>query len=70
MYSCFTSSRFKWLLVEVLAEIGLKILYKDGTMFSHVWAEWTNDILDKFDWSSFRDTRKTMKSSIKFSICE
>ena len=48
MYSCFTSSRFKWLPVEVLAELGLKILYKDGTLVSHVRAKWTNGILDKF----------------------
>ena len=49
MYSWFTFSHFKWLLVEVLAKLGLVVLYKEGTLVSHVWAEWIYGILDKFD---------------------
>ena len=36
MYSWFTFSRFKWLLVEVLTILGPVVLYKEGTLVSHV----------------------------------
>lgn len=36
MYSWFTLSWFKWFLVEVLAKLGLFVLYKEGTLVSQV----------------------------------
>ena len=69
-YSWFAYSRFKWILVAVLAKLVLAILCNDKALVSH---DGHNDFL--CFWTSmaslvFGPTNRLCKSYVNFIVCE